>query len=68
MGHPAGTEADFGKRLDAAMKKLFDYCLKQGVPIMAHTNHSNGAYKEFEDLAGSQIGRASCRERVYSSV
>ena len=49
----AAADADFGKRLDAAMQSLFSYCLTKDVPIMAHTNHSNGPYEEFKDLAGS---------------
>lgn len=51
--HPAAADPDFGKRLDAAMSKLFVYCVANDVPIMAHTNHSNGPYDEFMDLAGS---------------
>ena len=29
---------------------------------MAHTNHSNGAYEEFEDLAGSQYWKLALKE------
>ncbi len=43
---------DFGKRLDCAMAKLFEWCCAEEVPVMAHTNLSNGPYDEFEDLAG----------------
>jgi hypothetical protein len=50
----AAADPDFGKRLDAAMNSLFTYCLANDVPIMAHTNHSNGPYEEFKDLAGSE--------------
>jgi len=51
---PATADPDFGKRLDAAMSNLFTYCVAHDVPIMAHTNHSNGPYEEFKDLAGSE--------------
>lgn len=50
----AAAEPDFGKRLDAAMESLFRYCLQNDVPIMAHTNHSNGPYEDFMALAGSE--------------
>jgi predicted TIM-barrel fold metal-dependent hydrolase len=32
-----------GAVLDAAMMKLFEWCAANNVPIMAHTNNSNGA-------------------------
>lgn len=50
----AAADPDFGKRLDAAMRSLFAYCLANEVPIMAHTNHSNGPWEDFKALAGSQ--------------
>jgi predicted TIM-barrel fold metal-dependent hydrolase len=50
---PPAADPDFGKRLDAAMSTLFTYCVANDVPIMAHTNHSNGPSEEFEELAGS---------------
>jgi predicted TIM-barrel fold metal-dependent hydrolase len=43
---------DIGQRLDKAMRKLFDWCVALQVPIMAHTNISNGVTPEFEALAG----------------
>lgn len=50
----AAAASDFGKRLDAAMEALFLYCLKNDVPVMAHTNHSNGPNEDFKSLAGSE--------------
>jgi len=47
-------QSGFGARLDRAMDSLFRYCQDNDVPIMAHTNESNGPYKEFRALAGSQ--------------
>jgi predicted TIM-barrel fold metal-dependent hydrolase len=49
----AASDPNFGKKLDAAMGRLFEYCVANDVPVMAHTNHSNGPYEEFKDLAGS---------------
>lgn len=49
----AASDPDFGKRLDAAMHSLFTFCMANDVPVMAHTNHSNGPYEEFKALAGS---------------
>lgn len=58
----AAADADFGKRLDAAMQKLFTYCITNDVPIMAHTNHSNGPYEEFRELAGSSYWKLALEE------
>ncbi|RJG08533.1 amidohydrolase family protein, partial [Massilia cavernae] len=52
--HASAAAPDFGQRLDAAMASLFRYCVEKDVPIMAHTNHSNGPYPEFKALAGSE--------------
>lgn len=49
----AAREPGFGKRLDGAMKRLFDWCRAEDVPIMAHANRSNGPHEAFKDLAGS---------------
>ena len=57
--HAAASDAEFGKRLDAAMESLFLYCLQNDVPIMAHTNHSNGPYEDFRALAGSEYWKAA---------
>lgn len=47
-------EPDFGKRLDAAIQSLYEWCMANDVPIMAHANRSNGPYDEFKALAGSE--------------
>ncbi len=36
------------------MRSLFTYCVDNDVPVMAHTNHSNGPCEKFKDLAGSE--------------
>ena len=51
--HEDAHKLDFGKRLDAAMHTLFEWCAANGVPIMAHSNRSNGPYEDFEHLAGA---------------
>lgn len=52
---PAITkQPGFGAKLDAALTNLYTWCEKEGVPIMAHTNLSNGTKPKFEALAGSQ--------------
>ena len=58
----AAADPDFGSRLDAAMQSLFTYCLANDVPIMAHTNHSNGPYEEFKDLAGSKYWTSALKK------
>jgi predicted TIM-barrel fold metal-dependent hydrolase len=50
---PSSTDADFGAKLDQAMTRLFEYCLANDVPVMAHTNASNTPHKEFKELTGS---------------
>ena len=41
---------DFPKRLDESMAKLYDYCAKEDVPVMGHSNESNGPADDFEEL------------------
>jgi len=55
-------EPVFGERLDDALRSLFTWCLANDVPVMAHTNHSNGPYEEFEDLAGAQYWAKALEE------
>ncbi|WP_432219304.1 amidohydrolase family protein [Pseudomonas kribbensis] len=53
---------DLGLRLDNAMRELFVWCVNEEVPVMAHTNHSNGVVPEFEDLAGVTYWAKALRE------
>ena len=41
---------NFGKRLDDAMNALFEWCAENDVPIITHSNRSNGPSDDFEDL------------------
>jgi len=50
----AAQDPRFGDRLDEAMRSLFVWAVAAEVPVMAHTNHSNGPYDEFEDLAAAK--------------
>ncbi|MFC0251745.1 hypothetical protein [Massilia consociata] len=43
-----------GQQLDAALCRLYEYCVAEDVPIMAHTGLSNGPAKDFEGLAGAE--------------
>lgn len=51
---PTASQADFGKRLDRSMQKLYEFCMANDVPIMAHSNESNGPYKDFRKLANGE--------------
>ena len=62
------AESDFGKRLDAAMESLFTFCVANDVPVMAHTNHSNGPFEEFKDLAGSSYWKLALEKFPGLSV
>ncbi|MEM8682552.1 MAG: amidohydrolase family protein [Pseudomonadota bacterium] len=42
--------SDFGRRLDESMAKLYEFCAEQDVPIMGHSNESNGPAEDFEKL------------------
>ena len=55
-------KADFGGRLDDAMRSLFEWCISRDVPVMAHSNVSNGPNKPFRDLAGSTHWRDALKE------
>lgn len=43
---------DFGQRLDAALQDFYTWCVAEEVPVMAHSNPSNGPAAAFEELAG----------------
>ncbi|QNK66499.1 hypothetical protein [Variovorax sp. PAMC26660] len=45
---------DLGQKLDDAMAMMLRWCEQHEVPVMAHTNVSNGVIDEFEALAGSK--------------
>lgn len=40
-----------GQRIDDVLERLYSWCCENDVPIMAHSNSSNGAIQEFKDLA-----------------
>lgn len=50
---------DFGQKLDDAMLRMLKWCEMNEVPVMAHTNISNGVTDDFEELAGSKYWAAA---------
>lgn len=52
----------FGQKLDTAMAKLFTYCADEGVPIMGHSNQSNGPTDDFEALTGPDFWKNAVDE------
>ncbi len=53
---------DFGEKLDDAMAKLFTFCGDNGVPIMGHSNQSNGPADDFEALTGPDYWENAANE------
>ncbi|WP_114967991.1 hypothetical protein [Rhodoferax ferrireducens] len=51
---------DMGFLLDEAMKKVLHWCEHNEVPVMAHTNLSNGVSRDFEALAGVHYWELVC--------
>jgi hypothetical protein len=57
---PASLDANgFGAKLDAIMKEFFEWCIVEQVPVMAHTNTTNGPNAEFEDLTSADHWQAA---------
>ena len=46
-----GLGSQIGSQLDAALSKLYTWCSDNNVPIMAHTSHSFGPNRDYEDRA-----------------
>jgi predicted TIM-barrel fold metal-dependent hydrolase len=46
-----GLGSQIGRKLDAALAKLYAWCSTNNVPIMAHTSHSFGPNADYEDRA-----------------
>jgi predicted TIM-barrel fold metal-dependent hydrolase len=46
-----GLESEIGRKLDAALLKLYTWCSANNVPIMAHTSHSFGPNTDYEGRA-----------------
>jgi len=57
----AAAQPGFGAALDKALHRLYVYCSANEVPIMAHSKTSNGPYKEFRALAGSEYWEAALK-------
>ena len=41
---------DFPQLLDSSLQQLYEFCAEQGVPVMGHSNESNGPSDDFEAL------------------
>jgi hypothetical protein len=48
---------DFGEKLDSAMEKLFVFSSEFEVPVMGHSNESNGPADDFEALTNPDYWR-----------
>lgn len=59
---PLARTPDFGAKLDAAMKRLYEYCDTRGVPVMGHSNRSNGPAADFEDLTAPKYWRQAIND------
>jgi len=59
---PLAAGPEFGRKLDQALQSLYAYCSQNDVPIMAHTNQSNGPSVEFEQLAGPAYWKRALEE------
>ena len=61
--YPAdGSAAKLGMRLDQALDDLYTWCEKEGVPILAHTNQTNGIALKYAELATAKHWRkALCK-------
>jgi len=40
---------DLGQALDSSLHDLYDWCSREGVPIMAHGNDTSGTFRRFAD-------------------
>ncbi len=49
-----GTSERLGNRLDGALDDLYTWCVKEDIPIMAHTEETNGPSDAYKELAGSK--------------
>lgn len=55
------SRPDLGARLDDAMSKMLSWCEANDVPVMAHTNISNGVIRDFENLAGAEYWKIALK-------
>jgi hypothetical protein len=44
----------FGTELDQSLRELYDWCVQEDVPILAHANNSSGPSAAFDALAGPE--------------
>lgn len=53
---------DFGRRLDDALRALYDWCVSEDVPLLAHTSHS-----QYPTAAAGLRGSPTAWRRVLST-
>jgi predicted TIM-barrel fold metal-dependent hydrolase len=49
-----GTTKLLGQRIDDSLDELYQWCLDEQVPILAHTDETNGPSDQYKALAGAQ--------------
>lgn len=59
---PIAQRADFGQLLDDALRDFYEWCVPKQVPVMAHSNPSNGPAEAFEELAGPRYWQLALQE------
>lgn len=56
LSHWPGNTRDekraFGAKLDTRLDDFFDYCVKNDIPVLTHTSHSNGVDAASNERAG----------------
>jgi predicted TIM-barrel fold metal-dependent hydrolase len=52
---------NLGLRLDEELAKLYDWCVREDVPIMTHTNQSMGTCDDYDELATARHWRPALR-------
>lgn len=58
---PLNDFPDFGKRLDKAERALLAWCVSEDVPVLAHSNPSNGAHPSFLNLGKPENWREALK-------
>lgn len=51
ISYPDGTTKLLGQRMDDALDELYEWCVVEQVPILAHTDETNGPSDQYKALA-----------------
>jgi predicted TIM-barrel fold metal-dependent hydrolase len=60
-----GLGSQIGRKLDAALSRLYAWCGANNVPIMAHTSHSFGPNADYEDRADPAFWGEVLKQRAF---